>query len=166
MWLGNYFRIQSWPPLRHPRKFIKCLETLSNRCKVILYKSYCERFFLKQSLRIGLVYGLVASNENLCYFAKAFLFWGWSFHIFMCETNIFFLDFVHYIVPVIKLINMNWETNKSLLKVSWFRKGFLFFFNSPKKWTKNFGPSRLGQKLTFSSSFFGRIEGTKISFHD
>ena len=27
-------------------------------------------------------------------------------------------------------------------------------------------PSRLGQKLTFSSSFFGRIEDTKISFRD
>ena len=40
------------------------------------------------------------------------------------------------------------------------------FFNSPKKWTKNFCPSRLGQKLTFSSSFFGRIEDTKISFRD
>ena len=28
------------------------------------------------------------------------------------------------------------------------------------------GYSRLGQKLTFSSSFFGRIEDTKISFRD
>ena len=45
-------------------------------------------------------------------------------------------------------------------------KGLFVFFNSPKKWTKNFGPSRLGQKLTFSSSFFGRIEDTKISFRD
>ena len=45
-------------------------------------------------------------------------------------------------------------------------KGFFGFFNSPKKRTKNFCPSRLGQKLTFSSSFFGRIEDTKISFRD
>ena len=35
-----------------------------------------------------------------------------------------------------------------------------FFFNSPKKRTKISAP--LGQKLTFSSLFFGRIEDTKI----
>jgi hypothetical protein len=45
-------------------------------------------------------------------------------------------------------------------------KGLFGFFNSPKKRTKNFCPSRLGQKLTFSSSFFGRIEDTKSSFRD
>ena len=45
-------------------------------------------------------------------------------------------------------------------------KGLFGFFNSLKKWTKNFCLSRLGQKLTFSSSFFGRIEGIKISFRD
>ena len=45
-------------------------------------------------------------------------------------------------------------------------KGLFGFFNSPKKRTKNICPSRLGQKLTFSSSFFGRIEDTKISFQD
>ena len=42
----------------------------------------------------------------------------------------------------------------------------LGFFNSPKKRAKNFCPSRLGQKLTFSSSLFGGIEETKISFRD
>ena len=51
-----------------------------------------------------------------------------------------------------------------------FTKGQLIskglFLNSPKKRTKNFCPSRLGQKLIFSSSFFGRIEDTKISFRD
>ena len=45
-------------------------------------------------------------------------------------------------------------------------KGLFVFFNSPKKQTKNFCPSRLGQKLTLSSSFFWRIEGIKISFWD
>ena len=45
-------------------------------------------------------------------------------------------------------------------------KVFLGFFNSPKKRTKKFCPSRPGQKLKISSSFFGRIEGTKISFQD
>ena len=39
-------------------------------------------------------------------------------------------------------------------------------FNSSKKRTKNFCPSRLGQKLKFSSSFFGRIEDTKMSFRN
>ena len=45
-------------------------------------------------------------------------------------------------------------------------KGLCGFFNSPKKRTKNFCPSRLGRKLTFSSSFFGRIEDAKIFFRD
>ena len=43
-------------------------------------------------------------------------------------------------------------------------KGIFGFFNSPKNRTKNFCPSRLGQKLIFSSLFFGRIGDTKISF--
>ena len=45
-------------------------------------------------------------------------------------------------------------------------KGHFGVFNSSKKQTKNFWPSRLGQKSKFSSSFFGRIEDTKISFWD
>jgi len=44
-------------------------------------------------------------------------------------------------------------------------KGLFGFFNSSKKRTKNFCP-RLGQKLKFLSSFFGRIEDIKISFRD
>ena len=40
------------------------------------------------------------------------------------------------------------------------------FFNSPKKRKKHFWPRRLGQKLTFSSSFFGGIKDTKISFRN
>ena len=40
------------------------------------------------------------------------------------------------------------------------------FFNLPKKQIKNFGPSKPGQRSTFSCSFFGRIEDTKISFQD
>ena len=42
-------------------------------------------------------------------------------------------------------------------------KGLFVFFNSSKN-PKNFYPSRLGQKLKFSSSFFGRIGDTKICF--
>ena len=45
-------------------------------------------------------------------------------------------------------------------------KGLFGFFNSPKKPTKNFCPSRLGQKLTFLSFFFGGIGDTKTSFRD
>ena len=40
-------------------------------------------------------------------------------------------------------------------------KGHFGFFNSPKKRTKNFCPSRLGQKFEFSSSFFWRIGDSK-----
>ena len=43
-------------------------------------------------------------------------------------------------------------------------KGLFIFFNSLKKQMKHFCPGRLGQKLTFSSSLFGRIEDTKIFF--
>jgi hypothetical protein len=43
-------------------------------------------------------------------------------------------------------------------------KGLFGFFNSSKKRTKYFYPSRLGQKLKLWSSFFGRIEDIKISF--
>ena len=63
-------------------------------------------------------------------------------------------------------------SRRSEFSLHWFSKGqfiskgLLGFFNSPKKRTKNFCPSRLGQKLTFSSSFSGRIEDTKISFRD
>ena len=67
-----------------------------------------------------------------------------------------------------------------VVKVSWFRKDFLVssilpknerkqvdlryilsLFNSSKKRTKNFCPSKPVQKFEFSSSFFGRIEDTK-----
>ena len=54
----------------------------------------------------------------------------------------------------------------SKIKGQLISKGNSGFFNSPKKQTKNFCHSRLGQKLTFSSSFLGRIEDTKISFRD
>ena len=43
-----------------------------------------------------------------------------------------------------------------MLKGQLISKELFDFFNSPKKQTNNFWPSRLGQKLTFSSSFFGR----------
>ena len=43
-------------------------------------------------------------------------------------------------------------------------KGLFSFFNSPKKRTKNYCPSRLGQKLTFSSSFLGELKTLKFPF--
>ena len=43
-------------------------------------------------------------------------------------------------------------------------KGHFSFFNSPKKRTKIFCFSRLGQKFKFSSSFFGKIGDTKKTF--
>ena len=52
------------------------------------------------------------------------------------------------------------------LKVSWFWNVFFGVFNSSNKRTKNFCPSRLGQKLKFLGSFFGRIEDTKMSFRN
>ena len=43
-------------------------------------------------------------------------------------------------------------------------KGNFGVFNSSKKRTKKFCPSKLGQKLKVSGLFFGRIEDIKISF--
>ena len=43
-------------------------------------------------------------------------------------------------------------------------KGLLGFFNSPKKRTNFFCPSRVGQKLTFSSSFLGELKTIKFPF--
>ena len=40
------------------------------------------------------------------------------------------------------------------------------FFNSSKNRTKDFCPSRIGQKLQFSSLFFERIEETKRTFQN
>ena len=52
------------------------------------------------------------------------------------------------------------ETNHFWSKMAMvFSKGLLVSSILPKN-------GRLGQKLTFSSSFFGRIEDTKISFRD
>jgi hypothetical protein len=53
---------------------------------------------------------------------------------------------------------------KQMIKGQLISKGLFVLSILPKKRTKNFCLSRLGQKLTFSSLFFGRIEDTKISF--
>ena len=45
-------------------------------------------------------------------------------------------------------------------------KGLFGSFNIPKKRTQNVCPNRLGEKLTLPTSFFGRVEDTKISFRD
>ena len=56
--------------------------------------------------------------------------------------------------------------NSVLVKGQLISKVHFVFFNSPKKRTKNFCPSRLGQKFEFSSSFFGRIGDTKKTFRN
>ena len=62
-------------------------------------------------------------------------------------------------------VSSKWQKNE-IVKDQLILKGLFGFFNSPKKRTKNFCPSRLGQKLTFSISFFGRIKDIKIAFRD
>ena len=68
---------------------------------------------------------------------------------------------------------IRWEINNTLLNGCWqmhkgqlISKGLFGFFNSSKKRTKIFCPSRLGQKLKLLGSFFGRIEETKMSFQN
>ena len=64
----------------------------------------------------------------------------------------------------LKTVLQNWveeeETKGQLIS-----KGHFVFFNSPKKRTKNFCPSRLRQKFEFSSWFFlGELETPKRDF--
>ena len=55
-----------------------------------------------------------------------------------------------------EFVRFIWNTNKAeCAKGQLISKGLFVFFNC-----------RLGQKLTFSRSFFGRIEDTEISFRD
>ena len=51
-------------------------------------------------------------------------------------------------------------------KIQLISKDLFVFFNSQKKKKKKICTSRLGHKLTFSSSFFVRIEDTEIFFRD
>ena len=60
----------------------------------------------------------------------------------------------------------NLKALQKVLKCQLISKGLFCVFNSSKKQTKNFYLSRLGQKLKFSCSFFGRIEDTKKTFRN
>ena len=61
----------------------------------------------------------------------------------------------------VKILNTEVDSKGHLIS-----NGHFVFFNFPKKRTKNFCPSRLGQKFEFSSSFFGRIGDTKKVFRN
>jgi hypothetical protein len=50
------------------------------------------------------------------------------------------------------------------IKGQFILKGNFGFFNSSKKRTKNFCPSRLGQKFEFSSSFIEELKTPKRRF--
>ena len=54
------------------------------------------------------------------------------------------------------------ELQNNFVKGQIISKGHFVFFKSPKKRTKNF--CRLGQKIEFSSPFFGRIGDTERNF--
>ena len=59
-----------------------------------------------------------------------------------------------------KLVSMDYGSKGPLIL-----KGHFVVFNSLKNRTKNFCPSRLGQKFEFSSSFFfGELEAPKRHF--
>jgi hypothetical protein len=58
------------------------------------------------------------------------------------------------------------DTKTAFTKGQLISIGLFGFFNSSEKQNKKFCPTRLGQKLKFSSSLFGRIEDTKIFFRD
>ena len=134
---------------KNPSSHEQCLSRVSSeqgrKCVrmmiTIMISKRPDRFPLKNSCKDALNDAL----SDPCHISSRMIPWLWDFLIFQFSERSF---------------------QNLLLKVSYFRNGFLFFFNSPKKQTKNFCPSRLGQKFTFSGSFFGRIEDTKISFRD
>ena len=74
---------------------------------------------------------------------------------------VLFHYFIISLFIIIQRISKKFHTKDQLIS-----KGRFGFFNSPKKRTKNFSPSRLGQKFEFSSSFFGRIGDTKKTFRN
>jgi hypothetical protein len=56
------------------------------------------------------------------------------------------------------------EKSSTLAKGQLISKALFSFFNSSKKQTKNFCPSRLGQKLRFSSLFLEELKTPKFPF--
>ena len=100
----------------------------------------------KMSLSLRFVFSILKVITNACILC------------YLLNSNVFFLRIIN------KCNNLNISSRRT--KGQLISKGNFCVFNSPKKRTKKFYPSRLGQKLTFSSSFFGRIKDTKISFRD
>ena len=81
----------------------------------------------------------------------------------LLEELQFFYDFYLYFSPSmmqkINLQSISCTRPLKVLKGELFSKViFVLFFNSPKKRMKTFCPRGLGQKLTFSSSFFGTLK--------
>ena len=66
--------------------------------------------------------------------------------------------------PCFPLLNHYFYKKLSLYEGQLISKRLFDFFNSPKKRTENFCPRRLGQKLTFSSSFLGELKTLKFPF--
>ena len=52
------------------------------------------------------------------------------------------------------------------IKCQLISKGLFSFINSPQKTSEKYLPHEAGEKINIFSSFFGRIQDTKISFLD
>ena len=118
---------------------------LTSRLRCCMYLEVCllKRIAYVSLLRFGPIVVNLASLQPLpflvYYGIKVFL----KFSLFTEQCSV-----------------LGWLTTgfNELCKGQLRSKGLLGFFNSSKKQTKNFCPSRLGPKLKFSSSSIERIE--------
>ena len=137
------------------------LKTKENRFLFIwsLFFLKAEKYFRSQIMTFRL---LISNPEERC----------WT----ICGGQIWQYD-TQWNKITIFVRNISWKFSRMTVrtKISWLRpdvkgqlilKGLFCVFNSSKKRTKNFYPSKLGQKFKFSSSLFGRIEDTKKTFRN
>ena len=120
-----------------------------------------------QETKYDVACSLLQHTQNLVQVEQILHFCGYIIANFLQLHNCHFL-FKHLLVTQSKMRGQTKKEKKIqtlpiTTKGQFISKGHFGFFNSPKKRTKNFCPSRLGQKLKISR-FFGRMEDTKISF--
>ena len=102
----------------------------------------------------------------LCLFSKFQINWEISAIFFglLRKLELYILTYlstyvVYYRVQFLrKLLHDQYCFSLFYAKGQIISKGLFGVFNTSKKRTKNFCPSRLGQKIEFSSSFFERID--------
>ena len=121
----------------------------------IPFKSY---IFFKTSMFLGCAQLQEASPT--CNFSRHLVKYQILivYNLYFLHSKYFWKHWPLFIPPMYLIVW--WNITKGQLT----SKRLFDLFNSPKKQTKNFCPSRLGQNFEFSRSFFGRIGDTKKMF--